>query len=148
MRKFDNIIYSNSAPPTNSLWLHNDKLQYHNNGKWTDIILTIGKDNPEAKLKFEERELSPLHDYVPVILVNRDIAAPLKILATFHNGQVTAIADGKAIIFNVDYNENWLVKETRIIDLTLLPTYVDLELGDSPEIEAYNREQLSRVAGT
>lgn len=163
MRKFDNIIHSNSAPPTNSLWLHNDKLQYHNNGKWTDIvssviqdgqeeitdiILTIGKDNPEAKLKFEERELSPLHDYVPVILVNRDCNAPLKILATFYNGQVTAIADGKAIIFNVDYNENWLVKETRIIDLTLLPTYVDLELGDSPEIEAYNREQLSRVAGT
>jgi hypothetical protein len=44
MRKFDNIIHSNSAPPTNSLWLHNDKLQYHNNGKWTDIVSSVIQD--------------------------------------------------------------------------------------------------------
>lgn len=50
MRKFDNIIHSNSAPPTNSLWLHNDKLQYHNNGKWTDIVSSVIQDGAQSNV--------------------------------------------------------------------------------------------------
>lgn len=37
MRKFENIIQSDTAPQTNSLWLKDGVLKVFNNGKWTDI---------------------------------------------------------------------------------------------------------------
>lgn len=37
MRKFENIIQSETAPQTNSLWLHNGVLKVFNNGQWVEL---------------------------------------------------------------------------------------------------------------
>ena len=55
-------------------------------------------------------------------------------------------------IYNVDINEGsdsfgrvTLLKE---VNLSLLPTYINLELGNSSEVMSYNLEQLRKVSGT
>lgn len=55
-------------------------------------------------------------------------------------------------IYNVDINEGsdsfgrvTLLKE---VNLSLLPTYINLELGNSSEVMSYNLEQLYKVSGT
>lgn len=47
MRKFDNIVQSETAPSTTSLWLKDDKLFYFNNGEWRQII-TEKPSEPEV----------------------------------------------------------------------------------------------------
>lgn len=52
MRKFDNIVQSETAPPITSLWLKEDRLYYFNNGGWRQIIT----DKPSEPEVTEEKE--------------------------------------------------------------------------------------------
>ncbi len=185
MRKFDNIIQSETAPNTRSLWLKGNELLIFSRGTWrplpikvqggdssedlpggaseyvtmdylnkyqqyiTDIVFVVGEDNSTPKEQFEAYGYDYLYDHVPVLLVNGPHQVKFATLAMYYNGQITAVTDGKLIIYNVDYNDpTWPVYKVKTVDLTLLPTYVDLELGNSTEVKAYNREQLMKVAGT
>lgn len=171
MRKFDNIIQSETPPNTRGLWLKENELLIFSKGKWrpliemqayatmdylskyqpyiTDIMFIIGGDNSLARQQFEAYEYDYLSAYIPVMLVNGPNQAKFAALGMYYNGQITVITDGKLIIYNVDYNDDtWPVCQVKTVDLTLLPTYVDLELGNSASIKAYNREQLLKVAGT
>lgn len=72
--------------------------------------------------------------------------------AIYSNAHLYTIVDGKFKVYNINTNQGTrdegAVTEIKSVDLTLLPTYIDLELGNTDEIKSYNLEQLQKVTGT
>lgn len=70
--------------------------------------------------------------------------------AIYYNAHIYAMLDGKLKVYNIDTNSDTkgTISELKTIDLTLLPAYIDLELGNSDSVKAYNLEQLQKVSGT
>lgn len=85
--------------------------------------------------------------YIPVYITDSDINS---IPAVYYNAHLYSILDGKLKVYNIETNEasRGKITELKTVDLTLLPTYIDLELGNTAEIKAYNLEQLQKVTGT
>lgn len=85
--------------------------------------------------------------YIPVYVTDSDVNS---IPAVYYNAHLYAILDGKLKVYNIDTNEatRGTISELKTVDLTLLPAYIDLELGNSAAIKAYNLEQLQKVTGT
>lgn len=85
--------------------------------------------------------------YIPVYVTNSEVNS---IPAVYYNAHLYAILDGKLKVYNIDTNEatRGTISELKTIDLTLLPAYIDLELGNSAAVKAYNLEQLQKVTGT
>lgn len=85
--------------------------------------------------------------YIPVYVTDSEVNS---IPAVYYNAHLYAILDGKLKVYNIDTNEatRGTISELKTIDLTLLPSYIDLELGNSAAIKAYNLEQLQKVTGT
>lgn len=85
--------------------------------------------------------------YIPVYVTDSEVNS---IPAVYYNAHLYAILDGKLKVYNIDTNEatRGTISELKTIDLTLLPAYIDLELGNSAAIKAYNLEQLQKVTGT
>lgn len=88
--------------------------------------------------------------YVPVYITNSYDKHIDHCPAIYYNAHIYAILDGKLKVYNVDTNEGTrgTVTEIKTVDLTLLPAYIDLELGNSATVKAYNLEQLQKVTGT
>lgn len=85
--------------------------------------------------------------YIPVYITG---AEENSIPAIYYNAHLYAMLDGKLKLYNIDTNESnrGTISELKTIDLTLLPTYIDLELGNTAEVKSYNLEQLQKVTGT
>ena len=85
--------------------------------------------------------------YIPVYVTDSEVNS---IPAVYYNAHLYAILDGKLKVYNIDTNEatRGTISELKTVDLTLLPVYIDLELGNSAAIKAYNLEQLQKVTGT
>lgn len=85
--------------------------------------------------------------YIPVYVTDSDVNS---IPAVYYNAHLYAILDGKLKVYNIDTNEatRGTISELKTVDLTLLPAYIDLELGNSAAVKAYNLEQLQKVTGT
>ena len=85
--------------------------------------------------------------YIPVYVTDSGVNS---IPAVYYNAHLYAILDGKLKVYNIDTNEatRGTISELKTVDLTLLPAYIDLELGNSATIKAYNLEQLQKVTGT
>lgn len=85
--------------------------------------------------------------YIPVYITDSNINS---IPAVYYNAHIYAIIDGKLKVYNVDTNDatRGTISELKTVDLTLLPAYIDLELGNTAEVKAYNLEQLMKVTGT
>ena len=90
----------------------------------------------------------PYTSYIPVYL--KDKATLLSVPAIYHNAHLYTLLDGKLKVYNIDTNPDTIgtITELKTVDLTLLPTYIDLELGNTDEVKAYNLEQLQKVTGT
>lgn len=88
--------------------------------------------------------------YIPVYLRTADTDIIRSVPAIYHNAHLYSILGGKLKVYNIDTNEPTVGKitELKTVDLTLLPTYIDLELGNSTAVKAYNLEQLQKVSGT
>lgn len=88
--------------------------------------------------------------YVPVYITNLYDKHIDHCPAIYYNAYIYTILDGKLKVYNVDTNEGTkgTITELKTVDLTLLPTYIDLELGNSPAVKSYNLEQLQKVSGT
>lgn len=88
--------------------------------------------------------------YIPVYLKTANTDIIKSIPAIYHNAHLYSILGGKLKVYNIDTNEPTVGKitELKTVDLTLLPTYIDLELGNSTTVKAYNLEQLQKVSGT
>ena len=85
--------------------------------------------------------------YIPVYVTDSGVNS---IPAVYYNAHLYAILDGKLKVYNIDTNEatRGTISELKTVDLTLLPAYIDLELGNSATVKAYNLEQLQKVTGT
>lgn len=71
--------------------------------------------------------------------------------AVYYNAHIYALLGGNLVVYNIDTNEGpdkGMITKLKTIDLTLLPAYIDLELGNSATVKAYNLEQLQKVTGT
>lgn len=120
---------------------------------WDKILFQL--DNSAEAKKSNSEMLSYIGDmisdyqgtYIPVYVTDSNINS---IPAVYYNAQLYVILDGKLSVYNVETNESNKGRVTRLktIDLTLLPTYIDLELGNTAEVKAYNLEQLQKVTGT
>lgn len=58
MRKFENIVQSETAPQTNSLWLKDGKLKVFNNGKWQELVYG-GDSDSSTNADWKAREGEP-----------------------------------------------------------------------------------------
>lgn len=85
--------------------------------------------------------------YIPVYVTDSEVNS---IPTVYYNAHLYAILDGKLKVYNIDTNEatRGTISELKTVDLTLLPAYIDLELGNSATVKAYNLEQLQKVTGT
>lgn len=120
---------------------------------WDKILFQL--DNTSKSKTSNSRMLEYIGDmvanyqgtYIPVYIVDSKINS---IPAVYYNAHLYAILDGKLRVYNIDTNSNnrGAISEIKCIDLTLLPTYIDLELGNTAEVKAYNLEQLQKVSGT
>lgn len=109
--------------------------------------LDFNEDNITVLDYINEHFDYPMDSLIPVYIGSSDI---LNCPAIYYNAHIYTILNGVLIIYNINTNGDAKGTITRLktVDLTLLPTYIDLELGNSASIKAYNLEQLQKVTGT
>lgn len=120
---------------------------------WDKILFRL--DNSASAKASNSKMLGHIGDmitnyqgtYIPVYITDSDVNS---VPAVYYNAHLYAILDGKLKVYNIDTNEatRGTVSELKTVDLTLLPAYIDLELGNSTAVKAYNLEQLQKVTGT
>lgn len=120
---------------------------------WDKILFQL--DNSASAKASNSKMLEHIGDmianyqgtYIPVYVTDSDVNS---IPAVYYNAHLYAILDGKLKVYNIDTNEatRGTISELKTVDLTLLPAYIDLELGNSATVKAYNLEQLQKVTGT
>lgn len=172
MRRFDTIIQSEIAPNQRCFWLKDNRLWYFE-GEWRAIEaisddpsfpsvwdkfnFILGASSKEANSKVLDHiaqhlgNANVLTTCVPVYITGVDGADNIDHCpAVYYNAHIYAVLDGKLKVYNVDTNDTakGTISELKTIDLTLLPAYIDLELGNSDTVKAYNLEQLQKVSGT
>lgn len=120
---------------------------------WDKILFQLGNSteskasNSKMLRHIEDRVANYQGTYIPVYITGEDINS---IPAVYYNAHLYSILDGKLKVYNIDTNSSSRgeVTEMKTVDLTLLPAYIDLELGNTAEVKAYNLEQLQKVTGT
>lgn len=120
---------------------------------WDKILFQL--DNSASAKASNSKMLEHIGDmianyqgtYIPVYVTDSEVNS---IPAAYYNAHLYAILDGKLKVYNIDTNEatRGTISELKTVDLTLLPAYIDLELGNSATVKAYNLEQLQKVTGT
>lgn len=120
---------------------------------WDKILFQL--DNSASAKASNSKMLEHIGDmianyqgtYIPVYVTDSEVNS---IPAVYYNAHLYAILDGKLKVYNIDTNEatRGTISELKTVDLTLLPAYIDLELGNSATVKAYNLEQLQKVTGT
>lgn len=147
------------TPPTNSQYgmigILEDKLEKDAlfPSIWDKILFQLGdlkevKESNVKMLNYIQKRFSHYNDsYIPVYLQGADIEA---IPAIYYNAHLYAILGNKFKIYNISTNASnkGILSEMKTVDLSLLPAYIDLELGNTAEVKAYNLEQLQKVSGT
>ncbi len=120
---------------------------------WDKILFQLDNTASAKALnaKMLEHIDSIIHDfkgtYIPVYVTDSRVNC---LPAVYYNAHLYAILDGKLKVYNIDTNSTsrGTISELKTIDLTLLPAYIDLELGNTAEVKAHNLEQLQKVTGT
>lgn len=147
------------TPPTNSQYgmigILEDKLEKDAlfPSIWDKILFQLGdlkevKESNVKMLDYIQKRFSHYNDsYIPVYLQGANIET---IPAIYYNAHLYAILGNKFKIYNISTNASnkGILSEMKTVDLSLLPAYIDLELGNTAEVKAYNLEQLQKVSGT
>lgn len=161
MIKFAGIVESPTPPPIQYIWLYKGEARYFSNGKWT----SISKD----KVGFTEESATGVSVVAPVIklgnttedkennvrvcselattdVVSMDVEGTFHglsydALGIYHNGTVSILEGNKCTVFDIDFNTGEVTLDSKYDTSKLLP-YVDLEIGNSEEVKAYNLERL------
>lgn len=105
------------------------------------------ENNAKMLAHLEEQLDSYQSTYTSVYIRDTEVN---NIPAIYHNAHIYAIVGNKLTVYNVNTNDINLgrIDVLKTVDLTLLPTYIDLELGNTVQIKSYNLEQLQKVSGT
>lgn len=61
MKKFENIVLSDTEPSIQSIWLKNGKLHYFNNGTWNEIVTAIETQPEEVPEEPAEPEVQNIN---------------------------------------------------------------------------------------
>lgn len=120
---------------------------------WDKILFRLENNESALKnnavmLRHLEEILTSYNDtYISVYIEDADID---NIPSIYYNAHIYAIVGGKLRVYNIDTNEpnTGKISLLKTIDLTLLPAYIDLELGNTEQIKSHNLEQLQKVSGT
>ena len=161
MRKFAGIVESPTPPPIQYVWLHGGEARYHCNGKWTSIskdrVGLVGEPTsgasvvaPVIKLgnttEDMENNVRVCSELTTTDVVSMDVEGTFHglsydALGIYHNGTVSILEGNKCTVFDIDFNTGEVTLDSKYDTSRLLP-YVDLEIGNSEEVKAYNLERL------
>lgn len=162
MRKFSGIVESPVPPPIQYIWVYRGEAKYHTNGKWTsllkDKVAFTGSDvgeeisvvAPIIKLNNTAEDMQnnvkvcselSITDVVSIDVEGTYHGLTYDALGIYHNGTVSILEGNKCTVFDIDFNTGEVTLDSKYDTSRLLP-YVDLEIGNSEEVKAYNLERL------
>ena len=159
MRRFRYIIQSEIAPDIENIWLYQGDLYYYEGGwrllkdqvniesvnKQKTIITPVIKlNNTEEDLKNNIKVCSELST---TEVISIDVEGTINntkydVVGVYHNGTVSILEGNKVTVFDIDFNTGLVTIDSKYDTSKLLP-YVDLQIGDSEAVKAYNKEHLS-----
>lgn len=159
MKKLIGIIESPTPPPIQYLWLYKGEARYFSNGKWASISNKVSLGNPEGEAVIHTPVIK-LSNTTEDMANNIEVCSKLSTtdvvsidiegtfhglyydaIGIYHNGTVSILEGNKCTVFDIDFNTGEVTLDSKYDTSKLLP-YVDLEIGDSEEVKAYNLERL------
>lgn len=159
MRRFRYIIQSTCTPPTDSIWLKNGELFYFD-GEWLSLKDNISIQNstesratitaPVIKLgnSLEDKRINieTCLKYSTTQVISVDVEGTIDgitydAVGIYHNGTVSILEGNKVTVFDIDFNSGTVIIDSKY-DTSQLLSYVDLQIGDSDTVKAYNKEHL------
>lgn len=162
MRRFKYIIQSETAPDVENIWLHNGELLYFNGG-WKSLKDRTTINNPSEGGSTEATIVAPvikLNNTDTDLINNINVCSKLSTtevvsvdvegtinnttydaVGIYHNGTVSILEGNKVTVFDIDFNTGRVTIDSKYDTSKLLP-YVDLQIGDSESVKAYNKEHL------
>ena len=159
MKRFRYIIQDVNAPSQEDIWLKDGKLYYFSNG-WKsleDRVSLANTEGQEAKITAPIIKLSnTTEDKAQNITTCSEISTTEVVsvnvegtingitydaVGIYHNGTVSILEGNKVTVFDIDFNTGRVTIDSKYDTSKLLP-YVDLQIGDSESVKAYNKEHL------
>ena len=161
MERYKYIIKSEIAPSIENIWLHNGELFYFDGG-WKLIKDKVNLNNPSEgqeasiiapviKLNNTEEDLKNnikvCSELSTTEVISIDVEGTINntkydVVGVYHNGTVSILEGNKVTVFDIDFNTGLVTIDSKYDTSKLLP-YVDLQIGDSESVKAYNKEHLS-----
>lgn len=160
MRRIAGIIENPIAPPTNMAWLYKGELKYFSNGKWVKVggnpvqlenpsegasvitpVIKLGNTTED-----KQNNIKVCSEYSTTDVISIDVEGIFQglsydALGIYHNGTVSILEGNHCTVFDIDFNTGQVTLDSKYDTSRLLP-YVDLEIGNSAEVKAYNLERL------
>lgn len=159
MRIYRNIVESESAPSVQDIWLRNGEL-LHFDGGWKslkDSVQVINPPSGEAIISApviklnntsadKEHNLEVCSKLRTTEVISVDIEGTIAgtsydTVGVYHNGTVSILEGNKVTVFDVNFDDGTITIDSKY-DTSKLLSYVDLQIGDSESVKAYNKEHL------
>ena len=160
MKKFAGIVESTTPPPIQYIWLYRGEAKYYSNGRWNNLLkdkVLVGSIDGEAAVftptvklgnTAEDMEANvklcselSTTDVISVDVEGTFHGLTYDAVGVYHNGTVSILEGNKCTVFDIDFNTGRVTLDSKYDTSKLLP-YVDLEIGNSDEVMAYNIERL------
>lgn len=159
MRRFRYIIQSTCTPPIDSIWLKDGELFYFD-GEWLSLKDNISIQNPTESVatitapviklgnSLEDKRINieTCSKYSTTQVISVDVEGTIDgitydAVGIYHNGTVSILEGNKVTVFDIDFNSGTVTIDSKY-DTSQLLSYVDLQIGDSESVKAYNKEHL------
>lgn len=160
MKKFAGIVESTTPPPIEFVWLYRGEARYFTNGRWTALFKDkVSVDNPEGEAKVtapviklgntdedKANNLAVCAELSTTEVISVDIEGSMygityDVIGVYHNGTVSILEGNHCTVFDINFDTGEVTLDSKYDTSRLLP-YVDLEIGDSDTVKAYNLERL------
>ena len=161
MKRFKYIIQSETAPSIENIGLQNGELFYYDGG-WKSLKDRVSISNPSVGEATEASKVAPIiklnntgADLINNIktcselstteVVSVDVEGTIggvtyDAVGIYHNGTVSILEGNKVTVFDIDFNTGRVIIDSKYDTSKLLP-YVDLQIGNSESVKAYNKER-------
>ena len=158
MKIFRSIIQDNNAPSIYDLWLKDGVLYYYDGG-WKQLTDKVKLNNPTEgaeisapviklgnTIEDKQNNISVCSDLGVTQVVSVNVEGTINntnydAVGIYHNGTVSKLEGNKVTVFDIDFNTGRVTIDSKYDTSKLLP-YVDLQIGDSESVKAYNKEHL------
>ena len=159
MKRFRYIIQDVNAPSQEDIWLKDGKLYYFSNG-WKSLEDRVSLANTEGQeanitapviklgntTEDKAQNITTCSEMATTEVVSVDVEGTVNgitydAVGIYHNGTVSILEGNKVTVFDIDFNTGRVTIDSKYDTSKLLP-YVDLQIGDSESVKAYNKEHL------